>query len=40
MYQLKGSSSRCLSSFQKLKREHLVLRQKLENYFQVTPAEK
>ncbi|MQM23772.1 hypothetical protein Taro_056841 [Colocasia esculenta] len=38
-----GNMEGCLSSFQKLKREHLVLRQKLENYFQmltqVTPAE-
>ncbi|XP_010915447.1 pseudo histidine-containing phosphotransfer protein 2 isoform X2 [Elaeis guineensis] len=44
VHQLKGSSSRCLKSFQKMKREHAVLRQKLESYFQllrqVGPAEK
>ncbi|RWV81756.1 hypothetical protein GW17_00056797, partial [Ensete ventricosum] len=35
MHQLKGSASRCLRSFQKVKKEHAVLKQKLENYFQV-----
>ncbi|KAG2626291.1 hypothetical protein PVAP13_3KG340100 [Panicum virgatum] len=35
MQQLKGSCSSCMRSFQKLKREHGVLRQKLESYFQL-----
>ncbi|KAJ8510204.1 hypothetical protein OPV22_000638 [Ensete ventricosum] len=40
MHQLKGSASRCLRSFQKVKKEHAVLKQKLENYFQVGPVDK
>ncbi|KAJ1263710.1 hypothetical protein BS78_09G207100 [Paspalum vaginatum] len=35
MQQLKGSCSSCMRSFQKLKREHGALRQKLESYFQL-----
>nr|CAB3474222.1 unnamed protein product [Digitaria exilis] len=34
MQQLKGSCSSCMNSFKKVKREHGVLRQKLEAYFQ------
>ncbi|XP_062220966.1 pseudo histidine-containing phosphotransfer protein 5 isoform X2 [Phragmites australis] len=35
MQQLKGSCSSCMRSFQEVKREHAVLRQKLEAYFQL-----
>uniref|UniRef100_A0A804QSG5 Histidine-containing phosphotransfer protein n=1 Tax=Zea mays TaxID=4577 RepID=A0A804QSG5_MAIZE len=35
MQQLKGTCSSCMRSFQNLKREHGVLRQKLESYFQL-----
>ncbi|CAL4909178.1 unnamed protein product [Urochloa decumbens] len=35
MQQLKGSCSSCMKSFQKVKWEHGVLRQKLESYFQL-----
>ncbi|RWV82051.1 hypothetical protein GW17_00056479, partial [Ensete ventricosum] len=34
VHQLKDSASRCLRSFQKVKKEHSTLRLKLENYFQ------
>ncbi|KAG5008689.1 hypothetical protein JHK87_017204 [Glycine soja] len=35
MHQFKGSSSRCMRSFQQLKREYAALRKKLEAYFQL-----
>ncbi|PVH62124.1 hypothetical protein PAHAL_3G209200 [Panicum hallii] len=35
MQQLKGSCYSCMRSFQKVKREHGVLRQKLESYIQL-----
>ncbi|XP_048635728.1 histidine-containing phosphotransfer protein 4-like isoform X2 [Brassica napus] len=35
MHQFKGSSSRCLRTFQQVKKEHATLRKKLEHYFQL-----
>ncbi|XP_073110752.1 pseudo histidine-containing phosphotransfer protein 2 isoform X2 [Elaeis guineensis] len=34
-HQLKDSTTRCQGSFQKVKREHAILKQKLEAYFQL-----
>ncbi|XP_034684377.1 pseudo histidine-containing phosphotransfer protein 5-like isoform X2 [Vitis riparia] len=35
MHQFKGSSSRCVRTFQQVKQEHTILRRKLETYFQL-----
>ncbi|XP_052171398.1 pseudo histidine-containing phosphotransfer protein 5-like isoform X2 [Diospyros lotus] len=35
MHQFKGSSSRCMRTFQQVKQEHATLRRKLETYFQL-----
>ncbi|KAK6927341.1 hypothetical protein RJ641_005932 [Dillenia turbinata] len=35
MHQFKGSSSRCMRTFQQVKQEHAILRRKLETYFQL-----
>ncbi|XP_048546309.1 pseudo histidine-containing phosphotransfer protein 1-like isoform X6 [Triticum urartu] len=35
MQQLRGSCFSCRRTFQKVKREHAILRQKLESYFQL-----
>ncbi|KAK6140902.1 hypothetical protein DH2020_025364 [Rehmannia glutinosa] len=35
MHQFKGSSSRCMRTFQEVKQEHAGLKKKLESYFEV-----